>query len=182
MHTGALASIAKALAGGGINVVRFNFPYAEAGRRIPDPQPRLEACYRAVADHVRNRAMRLFLGGRSMGGRIASHIVADGYSANGLVFLSYPLHPPGKPDRIRDAHLAKIQLPMLFIQGSKDPFAQPHLLEKSIHNLKTATLHIVENGDHGLNVKGRSPEEVTKELVDVVVEWVEAIDEPNSTF
>ena len=99
MNARFLVDVADALAARGIAVVRFNFPYAEAGRRVPDPQPRLEACFRAVASVVSEEIPRLFLGGKSMGGRIASHIAADGFPTRGLVFFGYPLHPPGKPDR-----------------------------------------------------------------------------------
>src|SRR3990172_9381406 len=104
LHTPGLAAFAEALGDRGIGTVRFNFPYTEAKRKIPDPRPRLEACYRAVADRVAERADRLFLGGRSMGGRIASYVVAAGYPAAGVGFLSYPLHPPGKPQQLPDPH------------------------------------------------------------------------------
>ena len=89
-----------------------------------------------------------------------------------MVFLSYPLHPPGKPEQLRDAHLPKITVPMLFIQGSRDSFAQPDLLAATIRRLPTATLHIVEGGDHGLTVRGRKADEVTREIVDVTVKWM----------
>lgn len=173
LHTPGLAAFAETLADRGIGTVRFNFPYAEARRKIPDPRARLEACYQGVAAQVAERADRLFLGGRSMGGRVASHIVAAGYPAAGLVFLSYPLHPPGKPDQLRDAHLPKIIVPMLFLQGSRDNFAQPDLLAATIRRLVTATLHVVEGGDHGLTVRGRKADDVTKELVDVTLKWMD---------
>jgi predicted alpha/beta-hydrolase family hydrolase len=172
LHTPGLAAFAEALGDRGIGTVRFNFPYAEGKRKIPDPRPRLEACYRGVAAQAAERADRLFLGGRSMGGRIASHVVAAGYPAAGLVFLSYPLHPPGKPEQLRDAHLPKITVPMLFIQGSRDNFAQPDLLAATIRRLPTATLHVVDGGDHGLTVRGRKADDVTKEVVDVTVKWM----------
>lgn len=172
MHTPGLVQVADALAAHGIGAVRFNFPYAEAKRRTPDPQRVLQACYRDVAEHVHAVATRLFLGGRSMGGRVASHIVAEGSPAAGLIFLSYPLHPPGQPQRLRDAHLPKITVPMLFIQGSRDTFAQPDLLEKTLRQLPTATLHVVDGADHGLRVRGRNEEEIVAELVDVIERWV----------
>jgi 5-methyltetrahydropteroyltriglutamate--homocysteine methyltransferase len=123
LYSPGLAQCAEALAARGVGAVRFNFPYAEARRKIPDRQATLEACYRAVAERVAARSSRLVLGGRSMGGRIASHVVAGGFPAAGLLFLGYPLHPPGQPDRLRDAHLGKIPVPMLFLQGSRDAFA-----------------------------------------------------------
>lgn len=174
MHTPGLVAFAAALADRGVGAVRFNFPYTEATRKVPDPRPRLEACYRAVAGRAAEHADRLFLGGRSMGGRIASYIVAEGYPAAGLVFLAYPLHPPGKPDQLRDAHLPKITVPMLFIQGSRDAFAQPDLLAATIRRLPTATLHVVEGAEHGLAVRARTSEDVTRELVDVTMKWIGA--------
>ncbi|MGH2373774.1 MAG: alpha/beta hydrolase family protein [bacterium] len=172
LHTPGLAKFTDALAARGVGTVSFNFPYAEARRKVPDRQPILESCYRSIADQVKKRASRLFVGGRSMGGRIASHIVADGFPAAGLVFLSYPLHPPGQPDRLRDVHLAQITVPMLFLQGSRDAFARPDLLSSTVKRLPTATLHIVEGGDHGLAVRGRAPGDVLDELVATTVAWI----------
>ncbi len=175
LHTPGLAQFAEAVAERGIGTVRFNFPYAEAKRKGPDPQKTLEACYRAVAEAVAPRAGRLLLGGRSMGGRIASHIVAEGFPAAGLVFLSYPLHPPAQPDRLRDKHLGKITVPMLFIQGSRDAFARPDLLQKTLRTLKTATLHVVEGADHSLRVRGRGAEDVVAEIVAVAIDWIKRL-------
>ncbi len=175
LYTPTLVKFAVALASRGVGAVRFNFPYAEAKRKVPDSQATLEACCRSVAEHVASRASGLFLGGRSMGGRIASHLVADGFPATGLVFLGYPLHPPGQPTRLRDAHLRKVHVPMLFLQGSRDAFAQPDLLARTVSQLKTATLHIVEGGDHGLSVRGRAPEDVTQELLDTTVDWINVL-------
>lgn len=172
LHTPGLAHYARALAVSGIGAVRFNFPYAEARRKVPDKQPLLETCFRAVAEQVRPRVERLYLGGRSMGGRIASHVVADGFPALGLAFLSYPLHPPGQPQRLRAAHLKKINVPMLFLQGTRDGFAQPPLLRQVLDTLPTATLYPVEGADHGLTVRGRNQEDVTRELVEATLRWM----------
>jgi uncharacterized protein len=172
MDTRLLIDIAEALAARGVAVLRFNFPYMEAGRRAPDPQPRLVACYRAVANTVAKEFERPFLGGKSMGGRIASHIVADGFPAAGLVFLGYPLHPPGQPDRIRDAHLQQIGVPMLFLQGTRDPFATPELLHQTVQALSAAHLFEIEGGDHSFKVKGRSPTDVTADLVEAIDAFV----------
>jgi predicted alpha/beta-hydrolase family hydrolase len=171
MDTPGLVDVCAALAARGIGTVRFNFPYSESGRKVPDKQPALERCYRAVVERVAGRAERLFLGGRSMGGRIASHLAADGVATAGLVFLSYPLHPPGRPERVRDAHLYGITAPMLFIQGTKDTFAEPELLARTLERLPTATLHRIEGGDHGLKVRGRPGDAVTAEIVETVVSW-----------
>lgn len=167
-----LAGMAEGLAAKGIEVVRFNFPYREAGRKAPDRQEKLEACYWAVAKEISAGAPRLYLGGGSMGGRIASHITADGFPAAGLVFQSYPLHPPGKPDRMRDAHLGRIGVPMLFVWGTRDAFASGELLPRTVATLPTATLHRIEGGDHGLKVRGRTPADVLSEVVDVISRWI----------
>lgn len=110
-----------------------------------------------------------------MGGRIASHIVAGGVNATGLVFLSYPLHPPGQPERLRTKHLPKISVPMLFIQGSRDAFARSDLLDSTLETLPRATLYVVEGADHGLKAKGRTPDDLTAEIADVVVRWIDSV-------
>jgi predicted alpha/beta-hydrolase family hydrolase len=174
MDTGLLIDVGTALAERGLAVLRFNFPYMEAGRKAPDPQPRLEACYRAVANAVAAEFERPYLGGKSMGGRIASHIVADGFPAGGLVFLGYPLHPPGRPERIRDAHFKRIDVPVLFLQGSRDPFASPDLLHKTIAVLTSARLVEIEDGDHSFKVRGRPATEVSTELVEAIDHFVQS--------
>lgn len=174
MHTPSLKRFAEALAVRGIGAVRFNFAYSEARKRSPDRTAVLEAVYRAVAEHAAARAGRLFLGGRSMGGRIGSHLVAQGFPAAGLVFLAYPLHAPGKPDRLRDEHLRGIEAPMLFLQGTRDAFATRELLEKTVASLPAATLRWIEGADHSHRVPGRPDADVLTELVDATVEWIEA--------
>jgi uncharacterized protein len=172
MDTRLLVDIADALAHRDVAVLRFNFPYAEVGRRSPDPQSRLEASYRAVASAVAKEFERPYIGGKSMGGRIASHIVADGFLAAGLIFLGYPLHPPGHPERIRDAHLTRIDVPMLFLRGTRDPFATPELLHQTVAGLPTARLVEFEGGDHSFKVRGRSPSDVTSALVDAIAAFL----------
>lgn len=175
LHTPGLADLAEILCRREIGVVRFNFPYAEAKRKVPDPQPVLEACYQAVAERIRIQAGRLFLGGRSMGGRIASHIAAKGAAADGLVFLSYPLHPPGQPERLRTRHLPKITVPMLFVQGSRDTFARPDLLQSALAGLPGATLHVVDGAHHSLKVKNRPDNDVIEEIAGVIFNWISVI-------
>ena len=172
MNTRLLVDMAEGLSDRDVAVVRFNFPYAEAGRRAPDPQPKLEECWRSVAETVAKESPRPYIGGKSMGGRIASHIVADGFEAAGLVFLGYPLHPPGKPERIRDAHLARIKAPMLFLQGKRDPFATRDLLHQTIGRLASAKLVEIEGGDHSFKVRGRPVDDVTTELVREIATFV----------
>lgn len=161
-----------------VEVVRFNFGYIEAGRKAPDRQPVLEETYRRVAEHVRSElgSRRLILGGKSMGGRIASHIAATGTACEGLVFLGYPLHPPGRPERLRDAHLYDVTVPMLFVEGTRDPFCPLEALERVRANLKAPTgLVVIEDGDHSFRVRkssGRTDEEALSELVDAVKGWI----------
>ena len=153
-----MVSFATALAERGIDVVTFNFLYTEYGRRVPDPNSRLESCYRRVIESVRGRStsgpLKLAIGGKSMGGRIASQVAASGAGAlAGLVFLGYPLHPPGKPQRPRAAHLPEIEAPMLFVQGSRDAFGTPDELKSIIDRLDPPPdLYVVETGDHSFKV------------------------------
>jgi len=152
-----LEGFCDALAAHGIGTHRFNFPYMAAGRRAPDRAPVLIEAFRQAHARAAEHAGRLplFAGGRSMGGRIASMAVADGMPAAGLLFLAYPLHPPGRPDRIRDEHLYGIPVPMLFIQGSRDAFAQPQLLHSVLSRLADrAELVEIEGADHGFRRAG----------------------------
>lgn len=158
-----MVSFAEGLAARGIDVVTFNFLYTEQARRAPDRNDKLEACYRAaiaaVAGRKKNRGNRLAIGGKSLGGRIASQVAAAGVeNLSALVFLGYPLHPPGKPDQLRSAHLANIRAPLLFIQGSRDPFGAPDELQRIIKKLKlTAAIHAIDGGDHSFKVPKKSP-------------------------
>lgn len=149
--SGFIVEFATALSARGIGIVTFNFLYTELRRRIPDPNARLETCFRAVIEAVRHRnSGKLAIGGKSMGGRIASQVAAGEVGAlAGLVFLGYPLHPPGRPDRLRTAHLGDVKTPMLFVQGSRDAFGTPAELRPIIAQLEPpAELYIVEGGDH----------------------------------
>ncbi|HJR19103.1 MAG TPA: alpha/beta family hydrolase [Actinomycetota bacterium] len=172
MNHPTLVALAEGLAATGVTVVRFNFPYTEAGKKAPDRQEKLEACYWAVAKEVAEGTDRLYLGGGSMGGRIATHIVADGFPAAGLILQSYPLHPPGKPERMRDAHLERIGVPMLFLWGTKDPFGTADLMKATMAKLPTATLHPIEGGDHSLKVRGRTMADVYTEIVHTIAAWI----------
>ena len=149
-------------------VLRFNLPYREAGRRSPGSPKQAEDCWRAVAKAVTQDHDRVFVGGKSYGGRMASHVVADGFAVDGLVLLSYPLHPPGKPDRLRDEHLPRVGVPMLFVQGTKDPFATPDLLRRTLGRLPRASLVAVDGGDHSLRVRARPQADVLDEIAAAV--------------
>lgn len=151
--------VAQGLADRGVSVATFDFPYVAAGRRTPDRGPVLEQRLADVWREVVGRSRgRFFAGGKSMGGRIASQVAAAGTftpAPAGLVFLGYPLHPPGKPARRRDRHLPAVGCPMLFLHGTRDPFGSPEELVALVDGLEHATLHVVEGGDHSLVARKR---------------------------
>ena len=162
----------------GVATLRFNFPYIEAGKRSPDRPPVAIAAWRAAFDVAGSKAHKgepVWASGKSFGGRMASLAVADGMDAVGLVFLGYPLHAPGKPDRVRDEHLYGIEVPMLFVEGTRDPFATPAVLEPVLVKLgDRATLHSVEGGGHSFEVRGakRDPGETAAALAPVVADFM----------
>ncbi len=166
-----LVGFADACLEEGIAALRFNFPYVESGRRAPDPEGVLRDAWRAAFEAASDRAAGgpVWASGKSLGGRIASMAAADGdIVPAGLVFLGYPLHPPGKPERIRDEHLARIEVPMLFLQGTSDPFASHELLRGVVEKLGArATLVPFDGGGHSFEVRGRKrdPREVGASLV-----------------
>jgi predicted alpha/beta-hydrolase family hydrolase len=146
-------------------------------RRVPDRQPKLQARYRSVVAGVisQYKPRRLFIGGKSMGGRVASYIAGDTAGIDGLIFLGYPLHPPGKPDQLRDAHLYSLKMPMLFISGAKDIFAGRDLLEKAVATIgSNATLVWVEGGDHSLK-RGRKDAESLQIAAQTIEDWVREV-------
>jgi predicted alpha/beta-hydrolase family hydrolase len=169
---------AEGLAERGVTTATFDFPYMAARRSVPDKAPVLEEAWRsAIARaHEEFAGVPLFIGGKSMGGRIASHVAAQGVDGvNGLVFLGYPLHPPGKPEQRRDAHLPSIAQPMLFVQGSRDAFGTAEEIRALLPRLRRATLHEVPGGDHSFKVAGRGapkPDAVLAAILDVVKDWI----------
>lgn len=179
-----MVRFAEGLSARGLDVATFNFLYTEAGRRLPDRTEALERCYRAVAQAVTAHgdwaANRLCIGGKSMGGRMASHLAAAGddlaQRISGLVLLGYPLHPPGKPQTLRVAHLASIRAPVLIVQGERDAFGSP--LELAPHfgvAPASVTVHAVANGDHSLAPPkriGPPVDEVYAGVQDVIAAWV----------
>lgn len=175
-----MRALAAGIANAGVRVCRFNFSYFEQGRRSPDRAPVLEDTYRAVAAHVRERhSGPLVLGGKSMGGRIASHLVASGERADGLFFLGYPLHPPGRPERMRDAHLYSIEVPMLFVEGTRDPFCPLETLASVRARLRAVNeLVVIEDGNHSLEVRkssGRTTPEAWAEASNAVSGWLKTL-------
>jgi uncharacterized protein len=172
---------ALGLSSRGIDTVTFNFYYKEVGRNIPDTNNKLEVCYRSVIDTVIGTKNisdnRLAIGGKSMGGRIASQIAADGTTELlGLVFLGYPLHPPGKPEQLRAQHLAHIKAPMLFVQGSRDAFGTPEELRPIVSALAARTdVYVVDQADHSFKVpkSARVPQQsVYTNILDHIALWL----------
>lgn len=180
MRSAFLSFVCESVAAAGIATLRFNFPYKEKGRKAPDPATRLEATWRAVLHRVREDPALgfelVFAGGKSLGGRMASRVVAQGEPAAGLVFLGYPLHPPKKPEKQRTAHFPDIKVPSLFIQGTRDSLCDLALLRGALARLNAdAALHVIEGGEHSFNVPKRtgvSQNEVWTEIVAAVVNWI----------
>jgi predicted alpha/beta-hydrolase family hydrolase len=154
--------------------LQFNFDYIEAGRKVPDPQPKLQARYRSAVEEAlaEHSPKNVFIGGKSMGGRVASYIAGDTPGVTGLIFLGYPLHPPGRQDQMRDKHLYDLKLPMLFISGTRDTFAERGLLERVVERLgNRAVLMWIEGGDHSLTVK-RGDTAPLRMAADRIEEWI----------
>lgn len=174
-----LATIAQRLAERGIATLRYQFPYMETRRSRPDPPAVAAATVRAAVQEAGRLApgLPLFAGGKSFGGRMTSTAQADEPlpGVRGLVFLGFPLHPPGRPGSERAEHLAQVQIPMLFLQGTRDDFADLALLRPIVERLgQRATLHLVEGGDHSFKVlkrAGRTADEVMTELVGAFADW-----------
>jgi predicted alpha/beta-hydrolase family hydrolase len=170
-----MVRFAKGMAARGVSAATFDFPYISAGRKVPDRAPVLEQAWREAVEAGAGAfaGVPLFIGGKSMGGRIASHIASQGCEGlSGLVFLGYPLHPPGKPEQRRDAHLPAITEPMLFVQGSRDAFGTTEEISALLPTLKNATLHEVGGGDHSFKVPGRKADAGLDEIMDVVAAWI----------
>ncbi len=172
-----MVRVAKGLAARAVTTATFDFLYMEQRRSAPDRAPVLEQRWRDAIDEAKGRTpfsgLPLAIGGKSMGGRIASHIAAQGVDGvSALVFLGYPLHPPGKPEQRRDAHLPAITLPMLFVQGTRDAFGTSDEIAALLPALKRPTLHIVNGGDHSLKVAGKGKVDPLDEILDVVARFV----------
>jgi predicted alpha/beta-hydrolase family hydrolase len=175
-----MVAFAKGLAGRGIEVVTFDFPYMREKRRAPDKAPVLESAFRDAIREALDGASgprRLFIGGKSMGGRMATHLAAQGLGGlHGVVALGYPLHPPGRPDQLRDAHLPAIRTPVLIVQGERDAFGTPDELKAAIARMTApVTLHVVAGGDHSLAVSkaaGVAQRDVYRDVLDRISGWV----------
>ena len=164
--------LAERLPSQGLSVLRFQFPYMEAGRRAPDRPPVLAAVWRAAITAARPSARALLVGGRSMGGRIASMVAAEDAGVDGLALFAYPLHQPGKPERLRDGHFPALAMPTLFCSGTRDSFATPAELAASAAKVPDARVHILQGADHGFAARkkdGRTREEIWAEAADALI-------------
>jgi hypothetical protein len=186
-----MVKAATALADRDITCVTFDFPYITAGRKVPDRAPVLEAHWREVLTAAKAQfpGLPVFIGGKSMGGRIASHIAAQGVEGiRGLVFFGYPLHPPGQPDKRpasaqglrrawRDAHLPGIAEPMLFIQGSRDTFGNEEEMSALVPTLRRAVLQVVPGGDHSFKVRGgaKAVDAAFEQVIASAVDWMKRL-------
>jgi hypothetical protein len=178
-----MVTVARGLAERGVDVVTFDFPYMAQKRRVPDKAPVLEASFRETVAEAKQRVgpeRRLFVGGKSLGGRMATHLAAEGLAdLQGVVLLGYPLHPPGKPEQPRVAHLPRITVPVLIVQGDRDAFGTPDEVRPAFASLGTrATLHVVEGGDHSLRVPRSaavSQQDVYNGVLDAIAGWVQSV-------
>jgi len=181
MNDRSVVAVAGALRGRGIGTVRFNFLYRERGSGRPDPMPRLIECFEAVVASVRERVRpaTLLCGGRSMGGRAASMMVADGAACDGLLLLAYPLHPPGQPAKLRVEHLPRIAVPVLCINGTRDPFCDPALMEGTVSGLganwRMLWLTGADHSFHVLKSSGRTDADVLDEVATTVADWTTSL-------
>ena len=165
----------------GLDVVRFNFLYREKKSSRPDPMPRLQECTVAVVERVRAELnpARLIIGGRSMGGRAASMLAAEGFAVDALLLLAYPLHPPGRFDKLRDAHLPSIRMPVLCVNGTRDDFCRRDLMEAVLQRVgANFTMHWLDGADHSFHVltsSGRNDAAVLDEIGATSRDWLASL-------
>jgi predicted alpha/beta-hydrolase family hydrolase len=173
-----MVRVARGLEARGVTVVTFNFPYMDAKRSVPDRGPVLEEAYADVwREATAGVTGRVFAGGKSMGGRIASQAAARGLfdpAADGLVFFGYPLHPPGRANQRRDKHLPGITAPMLFLHGTRDPFGSPEEMRDLVAGLPGAALEIIDGGDHSLVAQKRADPkgQSLERAMDLAASWI----------
>jgi predicted alpha/beta-hydrolase family hydrolase len=189
--SGFMTLFANGLAERGIDALTYNFVYTEQGRGAPDPKPKLQSCLRAVIESALNnnklKGNALVIGGKSMGGRIASQVAAEAWEKNeslakqikGLVFLGYPLHPPGNPSKLRVEHLPSIKMPMLFVQGTRDSLGTVDEIKPFVKQLKLpATIYSIEGGDHSFKAPkkfGKTQDEIYNDAMDEIVRWAKEL-------
>ena len=176
-----IAGLHGQLAKAGLVTVRFNFPYAEDGHKRPDPDDILEGVFRLVLEYVAEaeefKGLEILLGGKSMGARLAAQIVAKDVGASGLVFLGYPLHPPGKPEKLRDQPLYQLPCPALFIEGTRDPFCRMDLLGKVLGQMPVRSdLHVIPGVGHSYESGGHTmAQEILPQITRVILGWLDSL-------
>ncbi len=174
----AMLRLARILEPQGVEVLRFNFAYREKAQRRIDPMPVLKECFSEIATKARKEhaPAKIILGGRSMGGRVASVLAAEGFECDGLLLAAYPLHPAGKPEMLRDAHLARIPCPVLCLNGTRDALCRRDLMENSLSRLGSLwTMHWIEGADHSWRVlksSGRTDADVDAEVGEAARQWL----------
>jgi uncharacterized protein len=171
-----MTRVAQTLEAAGLNVVRFNFPYRDKGSARPDPMPVLKATVAEAATRARMKfaPRKLIIGGRSMGGRAASMLAAEGFECDGLLLLAYPLHPAGQREKLRNAHLAQIRVPVLCFNGTRDALCGRELMDNALKNLSWQ-MHWLEGADHSFHVlksSGRTDDEVMQEVGASARRWL----------
>jgi uncharacterized protein len=175
----AMLRLAAALEPRGFEVVRFNFPYTDKGSKRIDPMPVLKACFTQNVLKTTREGTPLIIGGRSMGGRVASLMAAEGFPCDGLLLAAYPLHPAGKPEVLRDAHLPALRCPVLCFNGTRDPLCTRDLMIKSLKSVTAPwTQHWLEGADHSFRVlksSGRTEAQVDAEIGAAAGAWLEKI-------
>jgi len=176
-----MLAAANALRARGFGVVRFNFVYKEKRSGRPDPMPKCMNVVAAVVEQARAelKPKKLIIGGRSFGGRAASMLAADGFDADGLLLLAYPLHPEGRPEQLRDAHLPRIAMPVLCFNGTRDGLCTPSIMESVLKTVKAPwEMHWLEGADHSFHVlksSGRNDAAVLDEVGEVSAVWLDRI-------
>lgn len=181
MDDRSILKLAAELRSRGLGIVRFNFLYREKKSGRPDPMPKLEACFAAVVARAREELepTELIIGGRSMGGRAASMMAANQFECDALLLFAYPLHPPGQPEKLRDAHLPSIEVPVLCFNGTRDPFCTRDLMERALKSVKTRwDMHWLEGADHSLHVpksSGRTDADVLAEVGNETQKWLKEV-------
>jgi predicted alpha/beta-hydrolase family hydrolase len=170
-----MVALRTGLASAGHNVMTFNYPYTERGVKRPDRPEKLVECHQAAAEALRQDVDNLFLAGRSMGGRMGTYLAAEGYECAGLILYSYPLHPAGKPEKLRVAHFPDVTQPMLFFQGTKDTMSRMELFDRYIKPLPNASVEVLEGANHGFRGGGWTPESMIARLVVGSTAFISAI-------
>ena len=168
--------LAAALEPLGLDVARFNFPYRVAGSKRIDHMPVLKDAFVAAVAALRRKNQPLLIGGRSMGGRVASMLAAEGFDCAGLLLAAYPLHPAGQPEKLRDAHLPHIRCPVLCLNGTRDALCRRDLMASTLQHLGgNWTMHWIEDADHSFHVlrsSGRTDEAVDQEVMEAARRWL----------